>query len=284
VTTHAVPLGTSGLPIVRRILPTAEASRIRTARLARRIAMFAGPIALLLFWELTVDAGLLDPRFFPAPHAIVSTFAAMLSAPWADSLQNQVLISLGRAFVGFVLGAIPGVVIGVIMGLLPLVRAALQPVIGAIMPIPKVAILPLVMLVFGLGESSKWAIIAIGVFFQVLVATSAGVASIERIYLDAAHNFGAKRWAVFATVAIPGAMPMILAGLRLGWATALLLLVTAEMVSSQSGIGFVIWRSWQTLNVEDMYVGLVAIAAIGIASFWLIDALEARLVPWRNAR
>jgi NitT/TauT family transport system permease protein len=183
---------------------------------------------------------------------------------------------------GFVLGAIPAIVLGALMGLMPILRAAIQPMVGAIYPIPKVAILPLVMLIFGIGEESKWAIIAVGVFFQVLIAAAAGVANIDRIYLDVGANFKASRTATFFTIALPGALPMIFAGLRLGWGAALLLLVTAEMVSSQSGIGFVIWRAWQLLSVEDMYVGLVVIAFIGITSFWLLDAAEARLLPWKK--
>jgi ABC-type nitrate/sulfonate/bicarbonate transport system permease component len=280
----AAAVRTSSLPLVIPVPPVSDVRSAARRRLARRIATVAGPIVLLLFWEVAVDARLIDPRFFSAPHQIVGTFGAMIFAPWNDSLQRQVLISLGRAFIGFAIGAIPAIVLGVVTGLMPLVRAAVQPVVGAIMPIPKVAILPLVMLIFGLGEQSKWAIIAIGVFFQVLVATTTGVATIEKIYLDAGRNFGANRWAVFFTIAIPGALPMIFAGLRLGWSIALLLLVTAEMVASQSGIGFLIWRSWQTLNVDDMYVGLVTISAIGVASFWALDLLETRLVPWRAGR
>jgi ABC-type nitrate/sulfonate/bicarbonate transport system permease component len=167
------------------------------------------------------------------------------------------------------------------MGLVPLVRAALQPIIGALFPIPKVALLPLIMLLVGIGEESKWAIIGIGVFFQVLIATAAGVANIDRIYLDVGRNFRAGRLSTFFTIALPGALPTIFAGLRLGWGIALLLLVTAEMVSSNQGLGNMIWRAWQTLSVEDMYVGLVTIAAIGIVSFWLFDVIEAKLLPWK---
>jgi ABC-type nitrate/sulfonate/bicarbonate transport system permease component len=116
----------------------------------------------------------------------------------------------------------------------------------------------------------------------VLIATTAGVANIDRIYLDVGRNFEAGRLATYRTIAVPGALPMIFAGLRLGWGTALLLLITAEMVSSDAGLGYVIWRAWQTLAVEDMYVGLVTIAAIGIVSFWLFDILEKRLLPWKQ--
>ncbi len=235
------------------------------------------PLLLLALWEALVRTRVLDPRFFPAPLSIVSTFWELAST----TLPGHVAVSLSRAAVGFVLGAVPAILIGVVMGLVPLVRAALQPVVGALFPIPKVAILPLVMLIFGLGEQSKWAIIAIGVFFQVLIGTAAGVANIERIYLDVGRNFGAGRLATLWTIALPGALPMIFAGLRLGWGVSLLLLVTAEMVAAKSGLGYLIWQSWQTFAIEEMYVGLVTIAGLGILSFWLLDAIEGWLLPWK---
>ncbi|PBI95851.1 putative aliphatic sulfonates transport permease protein SsuC [Variovorax boronicumulans] len=248
----------------------------------RLIAIFT-PIALLLFWEALGQLKAIDVRFFPPPSAIAGTFYELaVHTEWKKSLPYQVLTSLSRACIGFVLGALPGLALGVVMGLVPMVRAAVQPIVGAIFPIPKVAILPLIMLIFGIGEGSKWAIIAIGVFFQVLIATSTGVANIDRIYLDVGRNFRASRAAVCFTIALPGALPTIFAGLRLGWGIALLLLVTAEMVSSDSGIGYLIWRAWQTLAIEDMYVGLVTIAALGTLSFWLFDAAERRMLPWKQ--
>lgn len=254
-----------------------------SGKVAHRTVAVLAPLALLGLWEALVRLALLDARFFPAPTSIVGTFQHMaFGMGWSDSLGYHVLISLSRAGVGFVLGALPAILVGALMGLMPMVRAAIQPMVGALYPIPKVAILPLVMLVFGIGEESKWAIIAVGVFFQVLIATAAGVANIDRIYLDVGANFKAGRVATFTTIAFPGALPVIFAGLRLGWGAALLLLVTAEMVSSQSGIGFIIWRAWQLMSVEDMYVGLVVIAFIGIASFWLLDLAETRLLPWKK--
>jgi len=254
-----------------------------TSKAAQRSVAVLAPLALLALWEFLVRASVLDARFFAAPSSIIGTFERMaFETEWRDSLGYHVLISLSRAAVGFAMGAIPAILIGALMGLVPLVRAAIQPMVGALYPIPKVAILPLVMLIFGIGEESKWAVIAIGVFFQVLIATAAGVANIDRIYLDVGSNFRAGRIATFTTIAFPGSLPMIFAGLRLGWGAALLLLVTAEMVSSQSGIGFVIWRAWQLMSVEDMYVGLVVIAFVGIASFLAIDAAEGMLLPWKK--
>jgi ABC-type nitrate/sulfonate/bicarbonate transport system permease component len=268
-------------------IETRPASSLKLRRISQRNVerIIAGltPLAMLLVWEIAVRSGLLDARFFPEPSSIVGTFYQMtFGTVWENSLTYHVGVSLSRAVIGFAIGAIPAIVLGAVMGLVPLVRAAIQPVVGAIFPIPKVAILPLLMLIFGIGEESKWAIIAVGVFFQVLIATAAGVANIDRIYLDVGTNFRAGKLATYLTIALPGALPMIFAGLRLGWGAALLLLVTAEMVSSQSGIGYLIWRAWQLMTVEDMYVGLVVIAFIGVISFWLLDALERKLLPWKQ--
>ena len=252
---------------------------------AERTAALLAPLALLAVWELLVRVRVLDARFFPAPTSIVETFSFLLfQAPWPSSLPNHILVSLSRALAGFALGAVPAIGLGAVMGLVPLVRAALQPIVGALYPIPKVAMLPLVMLLFGLGEQSKWVTIAIGVFFQVLISTATGVANIDRIYLDVGRNYGASRLQTYWTIALPGALPLIFAGLRLGWGVALLLLVTAEMVASRAGLGYLIWQSWQTFAVEEMYVGLVTIAALGILSFWLLDVVESRLIPWRARR
>jgi ABC-type nitrate/sulfonate/bicarbonate transport system permease component len=269
---------------VTRVRLGADPERGRTPLLSRqareRIVTALAPLVLLLAWEVLVQARLLDRRFFPAPSSIAGTFVQLAQT----TLPGHIGISLSRAAVGFILGAIPAVLLGVIMGLVPIVRAALQPIVGALFAIPKVAILPLIMLIFGLGEQSKWAIIAIAVFFQVLISTTAGVANIDRIYLDVGRNYGAGRLATLWTIALPGALPVIFAGIRLGWGVSLLLLVTAEMVAAKSGLGYLIWQSWQTFIIEDMYVGLLTIATLGMISFWLLDLLEAWLIPWRTSR
>ena len=275
----SLPIERAGaLPRVRARTGTGERGQARVSRrMVERTVALLSPLLLLALWEVLVRVRVLDARFFPAPLSIVSTFLELART----SLPGHIGVSLSRAAVGFVLGAVPAILIGVVMGLVPLVRAGMQPIVGALFPVPKVAILPLVMLIFGLGEQSKWAIIAIGVFFQVLISTAAGVANIERIYLDVGRNFGASRLATLSTIALPGALPMIFAGLRLGWGVSLLLLVTAEMVAAKSGLGYLIWQSWQTFAIEEMYVGLVTIAGLGILSFWLLDAIESWLLPWK---
>ncbi|MGE3909637.1 MAG: ABC transporter permease [Chloroflexota bacterium] len=261
--------------------------RVRTAtqrrpvvsrRVLERVAALVAPILLLVLWELAVQARLLNRGFFPAPSAIGGAFLHLAGT----TLPGDIAISMSRAAIGFLIGAIPAVLLGVVMGLVPLVRAALQPIVGALFSIPKVAILPLMIVIFGLGEGSKWAIISIAVFFQVLISTTAGVANIDRIYLDVGRNFGAGRLATFWTIALPGALPVIFAGIRLGWGVSLLLLVNAEMIAAKSGLGYLIWQSWQVYQIEEMYVGIVTVAALGMLSFWLLDLLEHWLVPWKS--
>lgn len=246
-----------------------------------RIVSIVSPLLLLALWEGSGRAGLLDQRFFPSPSAIAGTLVGLLAS---GELLEHVGTSLGRIAIGFVIGAIPGLLLGTAMGLSRIVRAALKPMVGALYPIPKTAIFPLLLLIFGLGEPSKYAIVAIGVFFLVLLNTMAGVLAIEPVYFDVGKNFGAGRRDVFRTVALPGALPLIFTGLRLAWGNALLLIVVAEIIGARSGIGAFIWSSWQTFQVERMYAGLLAISFIGYVSFLLIDELQRWLIPWKGAQ
>jgi NitT/TauT family transport system permease protein len=268
--------------------------RVRTARSARgtrgrffegvageRLIGVASPVLLLALWEAAGRAGALDQRFFPAPSAIAGTFVALLQS---GELVEHTLTSLGRIAIGFTVGAVPGLVLGIAMGLSRLVRAALKPVVGALYPVPKTAIFPLLLLVFGIGEPSKYAIVAIGVFFLVLINTMAGVLGIEPVYLDVGRNFGAGRFQVFRTIALPGALPLIFTGIQLAWGNALILIVVAEILGARSGIGYFIQNSYQTFQVERMYAGLLVISFIGYASFLALDELERRLIPWKAGR
>lgn len=255
---------------------------LRGSRHLRETAISIGSgCALVATWELLVRAELLDRRFFPPPSEVVVTLLGMIRS---GELTEAVTVTLGRLAVGFVAGSLIGAVVGLVMGVSRVVRAAMQPVIGAIYPIPKIAILPLVMLIFGLGDMSRYVIVAIGVVFLVLLNTAAGVMSIEPIYLDVGRNFGARRLDVLRTIALPGSLPLIFTGLRLAWGTGLLLIVAAEFVGARSGLGYLIWNSWQTFSVDEMYAGLVVISAIGLLSFALFDFLEGWLVPWRAGR
>ncbi|MBI2369364.1 MAG: ABC transporter permease [Deltaproteobacteria bacterium] len=253
--------------------------RLGRPEIRERLLSLASPLLLLVLWELLVRVHLLDYRFFPAPSSIARTFAGLILS---GEIFLHLKVSLARIVIGFALGAAPALLLGMVMGLSFVIRAVLKPVVAATYPIPKIAVLPLVMLIFGLGEASKYVIVGIGVFFLVLINTMAGVMNIERIYLDVAKNFNASRRDLYLTVALPGALPLIFAGFRLGLGIALILIVAAEFVGAKTGIGFLIWQSWQTFEVETMYVGLVVISILGYLSSLLLDELERWCIPWKG--
>jgi len=237
------------------------------------------PIVLLILWEVLARAGVIDTRFFPAPSEILRTLFAMTQT---GELQHHIGASLTRLSVGFVVGGVPALVIGVMMGLNSTLRAIVDPLIAATYPIPKSSILPLALLVLGLGEASKIFMVAIGVFYPIAMNAMTGVREISKVYLDVGHNFKASRWDVFRTIALPGAMPTIMTGVKLGVGMGLVLIAIAEMVGAKSGLGFLIWNAWETFAVSQMYVGLFVIALIGFALTVILNQVEKLLVPWKN--
>jgi ABC-type nitrate/sulfonate/bicarbonate transport system permease component len=246
-----------------------------------RLLAVATPLVLLAIWEALARSGAIDVRFFPPPSSILEQMARLMSN---GELWPHLFASLRRLFIGFWVGLVPALVIGVVMGLSRPVRAALGPLISGTYPIPKSALLPLILLIFGLGETSKVVMVAIGVFYPVVLNTVAGVAQIAPMYYDVSKNFGASRWQVFKTVAVPGAMPSIMTGIELGAGLGLILIAIAEMVGAKSGLGYMIWNAWQLYSVETMYVGLLVIAIIGYVMSLLLAEVSRLLMPWRADR
>ena len=241
----------------------------------------ASPVVLLVLWEAAAHAGWMDVRFFPSPSAI---FEKLVELMRSGELWIHLWASLKRLFWGSLLGGIPALAIGILMGLYRPIRTAIDPLISATYPIPKSAILPLVLLIFGLGEMSKIVMVGLGVFYPVVINTIAGVRQIDKIYLDVGKNYRASRWQTFRTIALPGALPNIMAGIKLGIGLGLILIAIAEMVGAKTGIGFMIWDAWQVLSVETMYVGLVVIAIIGFLLTLILNEVESWLLPWRPER
>jgi ABC-type nitrate/sulfonate/bicarbonate transport system permease component len=237
------------------------------------------PVVLLLLWELAARAGWVDVRFFPAPSEILRQLAAMIASA---EIWPHLGMTLSRVLVGFALGAIPGVAIGLAMGVSPLVAAIVQPLVQATFPIPKVAILPLFILLLGLGEASKYAVVAVSVVYIALINAYEGVRDIDPIHFDVGRNYGAGKGRQFLDIALPGALPQIFTGLKTSFGVALLVIVAAEFVGAKSGIGFLIWNSWQIFAIEKMYVGLMATALLGFGSAALFTVAERVLIPWRR--
>jgi ABC-type nitrate/sulfonate/bicarbonate transport system permease component len=244
-----------------------------------RLISIASPIALLLLWECAARSGLIDTRFFPAPSSI---FQALVALAGTGELWRHTSASLQRLALGFLVGGIPALILGIIMGLNRAVYAVFEPLIAATYPIPKSSILPLVLLVFGLGEGSKIFMVAVGVFFPVAINATAGVHEINKIYLDVGRNFRASRWNTFRTIALPGALPFIMTGIKLGVGMGLVLIAIAEMMGAKSGLGYMIWAAWETFSVEQMYVGLFVIAIIGFVLSLILNEIEKRVVPWKR--
>lgn len=238
----------------------------------------ASPILLLLLWQGAAQTGLIDVRFFPAPTRIFSTFIALVKD---GSLWDNTSATLLRLLWGGLIGGIPALLLGVATGLSKPLRAVLDPLIAATYPVPKSAIFPLLMLICGLGEASKIAMVAIGVFYPMLINTTTGVLEINKIYLDVGRNFRANPWQVFRTIALPGAVPHIISGIKLGFGLGLMLIAIAEMIGSKSGLGYMIWDAWELLSVEQMYVGLVVIAILGYGISLLLNEIERKLIPWK---
>jgi ABC-type nitrate/sulfonate/bicarbonate transport system permease component len=236
------------------------------------------PIVFLTLWELASRLGLLNPLFFPAPTVIVSTMGQMVAS---GELWRHLEVSLRRVGYGFLLGATPAVVLGLAMGWSGKVRVIVEPLISATLPIPKLVVLPIIMLIFGIGEASKIVIVGVGAFYPALINSAAGVAGIRPVYFEVARNFGATRWQKFWRLIVPGSLPMVFVGLRLAFGMALLMVVASEFVAARTGIGAMIWLSWETLRTEKLYAGIAAWAIVGIVSSALLMSLQRVLIRWR---
>lgn len=244
-----------------------------------KVLPFTSPLLVLLLWEVAVPLGLMDGRFFPPPSEIAQTFWRMARD---GSIFTDLYVSLYRIILGFLAGAIPGLIVGLSMGLFKPVRWILRPVVSATYPIPKLALMPLIILMFGFGETQKVVTIALGTFFMVLINTMAGVLNLDKIYLDVARNYGASRKDFYMRIALPGALPLIFTGVELGMGMALLLIVAAEMTGAVSGIGYRIWASQAVFKTEEMFVAFILISLLGYTFAELLAYAQRKVVPWKQ--
>ena len=189
--------------------------------------------------------------------------------------------SLERIALGFGLGALAGVAVGLAVGVFSVLEAIGNPIIAATFPVPKIALLPLLILWLGIGEASKVAVITLGVFFPMAINTYTGVRHADPLLIRAAVSFGAGRWSLIRKVMLPSALPMVFAGLKLGAGTSLLLLVAAEMIAASSGIGFLVLNAQNLMETTRLMVGIVLLSLLGLASHWLLTRLERVAIPWK---
>jgi NitT/TauT family transport system permease protein len=241
----------------------------------------AAPLSLILVWQIAVSARWLNPGLFPPPTAIAANFAQYAAS---GELATNASATLSRLMIGLLIGGIPGTLIGLAMGMNRWVRAYFQPVIALLYPIPKIAILPLFYFIFGTGDAAKWAAVAVGVFFLMVINTEAGVRQIETIYLDVARAYRIRPASFFFRVLLPGALPNIYAGAKLSIGIGIVLAVAAEYQLTRTGLGFAIFNAQQLLDVERLYAALVAVSLLGFSLAAILDWLEAIAIPWSAQR
>ncbi len=238
------------------------------------------PVLLIALWELAVQAGWFDRRFIAPPSEVFETLRKMVED---GSLFRNVGASLSRILWGFLVGGIPGIVLGLLMGMSGLIRALFQPLVAAIYPVPKIALIPIIVVVLGLNEQSKIASVAISVFFLIALNVSASVMQIDAKYFEVARSFGAKTWDIFWTVALPGSLPGIMNSIKISMGFALTLIVGVEFVGANEGIGKVIWDAYGNYALGTMLAGLLAIAILGWVLTLILDEIEYLVVPWQSA-
>jgi taurine transport system permease protein len=237
---------------------------------------------ILVWWGVTT-LGLVKPLFLPSPQAIVAKFISVLQNGFTgNSLLEHVWISTARVFGAFILATAVGVPLGLAMGMSPFFRGIFDPPIEFYRPIPPLAYLPLMIIWFGIGETSKVLLIFLSVFAPVALGARAGVKSATIEQIHAAYSFGANRWQVLVRVILPAATPEILTAMRIGIGFGWTTLVAAEMVAATKGIGYMVLAASQFLQTSTVIMGIIIIAAIAYAFDMFMRFLERKFVPWKG--
>jgi ABC-type nitrate/sulfonate/bicarbonate transport system permease component len=242
---------------------------------------YSGWIALLLviaLWQLAGSAGWVNPLFLPAPAAIAR---AIYQLAVSGALWQHLSYSIMRIGLGWILGTAAGVAVGFAIGLSVLARSVGITFISALFPIPKIALLPLLILWLGIGEEPKIATIALGVFFSTAISVYSGVDNVPRNLIRMAQSFNVPFPLIVRRVIWPGALPSILAGFRITASIALLLVVSAEMIGAQYGIGAFVLQAGNLMQTDQLLAGVVILSLFGLAVGKLINLLETRLLHWR---
>ena len=235
-------------------------------------------VVLLALWEVSVRRGWISPIFLPAPSAVL----AALGELWqAGTLWRHISQSLVRLAGGWTLGTLAGLAAGFSMGVWSLGRSVGVPFVSALFPIPKISLLPLLILWLGIGEASKITTIGLGVFFPTAIATYAAIDAVPRNLIRMAQSFDMPAADVLRKIVLPGALPGILAGFRISTSIALILLVSAEMIGAEYGIGAFILQAGNLMLTDQLLAGVLMISILGLAVGTGLTRLEKRLLRWR---
>ncbi len=249
------------------------------APVSRRWIGWAVFVALIALAEWGTRTGWISALTLPRPSDVLQTFVEL----WQSGLLFKHLgPSVTRLIVGAALGASIGISVGVLIGLFSHIRAGLVPLVAAIFPIPKIALLPLFVIWFGIDEGSKYALIAFGTFTPTVVATYGAVDNVDRSLIRMGQSFGLSWWSIVRKIVLPGAMPGILSGLRISLAIAIILLVAAEMLGAEFGIGAYILEAGSLYDLERLFAGVVILSLFGVLMSAGIGMIERRVLRWRS--
>ncbi|MCG5073882.1 aliphatic sulfonate ABC transporter permease SsuC [Paraburkholderia tagetis] len=245
-----------------------------------RIAPWLVPLAILAAWELAARSGVLSTRVLPEPLAVVKAAWSLIES---GEMLLDVRVSTWRALSGFAIGGGIGLALGLATGLFKPVETALDSTIQMIRNIPALAMIPLVILWFGIEEEAKVFLVALGVFFPVYVNTFHGIRSVDANLIEMARSYGLRGFALYREVILPGALPSILVGVRFALGLMWVTLIVAETISAQSGIGYMTMNAREFLQTDVVVVGILLYAALGKLADWLAKWLERVALRWHPA-
>jgi sulfonate transport system permease protein len=270
--------GVANIPALNQRTVRVEKRKPLIMRFKWKSVLF--PVLVLVVWQLSSVFGWLNPILLPTPYMIVESFFTLIKS---GELATDLKISLLRAVLGLLLGGGLGLIIGIVVGLSKGVEDFLDPTIQTLRTIPHLAVIPLFILWFGLGELSKVLMIASGAFFPLYINTFMGIRGVDSKLFDVARILEFNRWKQLTRLVIPAAMPNILLGLRLSIGVSWLGLVVAELMGSSSGVGYMIQNATQFSQTSIVFVGISIFALVGKLSDSIVRSLERRLLRWRSS-
>lgn len=238
-------------------------------------------VALVLLLEVATRAGWVNAVLVPPPTVVAQRLATIVAA---GSLVEPLARTLSLLAVAYAIGCVLAIALGVVMGRSRVVHGLMEPLVEALRPLPKPALLPPLMLFLGLGATMKITAVALGVFFPVLINTIQGVRGVDPVLVDTARTFQHSRAALLWKVVLPSALPLVLSGMRISLGIALVLVVIAEMMAGTGGIGYLIIDLQRSFRVVDMYAWVVILAVLGYALNEVFVRIEARAIHWSGRR
>jgi len=257
------------------VTTTAQASR--RAGLWRRLQPWLLPLTVLLAWEAASRLGWLSSRVLPEPWSVATAFWRLLSS---GELGQHVAVSSGRALAGLAIGGGLGLLLGLLTGSFRAAEQLLDTTLQMLRNIPALALIPLVILWFGIDETAKLFLVSVGVFFPIYLNTFHGIRSVDRGLIEMARSYGLSGWALYRHVILPGALPSVLVGLRFSLGLMWVLLIVAETISAQAGIGYLTMNAREFLQTDVVLVGIGLYAALGKLADVLARALERSWLRW----